>query len=71
MQDHTVQHWISVKRNSATWNIATLKGTTLNSAASLTKKELSWQLTIITVVIMCCFTTTQQSAKYVVQQTFF
>ena len=45
---------------SETSTCATLKVSTLNNGASLIKKELFWQLNIIS-----CFTTAQQSAQYV------
>ena len=46
----------SARLISATANSVTLKATTLNSGASLIKKELYWELNIIAVVIMCYFT---------------
>ena len=46
---------------------ATLKAATLNSCASLIRKELFWQLNIISVVIMAFFITAQQNAQYLVQ----
>ena len=59
----------SARLNSVTSNNATLKAKTLNSGASLIKKELLWKLNIIAIAMMSCFTTAQQSAQYVAQLT--
>ena len=62
-----MQHQVVEDKIAQNQFSATLKAATLNSGASLIRKELFWQLNIISVVIMAFFITAQQNAQYLVQ----